>query len=68
MTKEQVLEMIDRATYVSIGVEGREGMVYFPTTKEIVKQRADVIAGYGLSIEFGESAGLTDGLYIEAAR
>lgn len=66
MTKAGVLEMIDRAKWVKIGVKGPGGTVYFNVSTDVAREKADEIAGFGLLVEFDCENGTADTLYIEA--
>ena len=64
MTKTEVIGMIDRAKYIYVGVKGKE-LCYLPITHDAARERADMIAGAELRVEFG-SHSVSDTLYIEA--
>jgi hypothetical protein len=66
LTKEQVLEMIDRARFVCIGVKGSEKTAYFTIPHDTARRRAGMIAESGLLVEFGRPANQADTLYIES--
>ena len=67
-TKEQILEMIDRAEVVKVGVGGNGEAAYFNISHEEARCKADLIAGYGLMVEFGSLKELEHVLYIESQR
>jgi len=67
ISPEDILGMLDRAKLVAVGVKGLEGIVYLRVSPEIVRRKVDAIAGYGLTVEFGEGS-CSDTLYIEAAQ
>lgn len=67
MTKAEVLEMIGRAEAVKIGIKGDTQHVYFSISHDVARAKADEIAGYGLSVEFGDNKLIENILYIEAA-
>lgn len=66
MTRAEVLEKIDRADEILVGVKGLEGTVYLSVSADVARKKADVIAGFGLRCEFSECPALAGILYIEA--
>jgi hypothetical protein len=70
MNKEEILDLINRAKFIYVGVEGRAGrLVYFRITHEVAVSRAAEIAGSSnFTVKLGcEELGIRDTLYIEAA-
>lgn len=69
LTKNQVLEMIDRAKAVYVGVRGIEGICYFHITHDAARRKAAELVDCGLRAEFGAiEDGLSDVLYLEGSR
>ena len=67
MTSEaELLEMIEKATHIKVGVQG-SGLTYFNITHQEAIRKADEIAAFGLVVEFGHEC-MADTLYIEAPR
>jgi hypothetical protein len=69
MTRDELMEMVNKARSCYLGLWGPHGIVYIGVSKKTIKKKAGEIIGCGLTVEIGDDEdGLSDVLYIESRR
>lgn len=65
--KVEILEMLDRASLVLLGLRSQDGIVYIQVPHDEIRRKAEDISSHGLLVEFGEEPySHKDTLYVEA--